>query len=108
MQDVFEQIPGGLCFVGHSHVPGVYTENPSFLSPGRVPEGFRRNGGKALINIGSVGQPRDGDPRASYVTWDGETVWFHRVEYDYRITQRRILETGILPPYLAKRLQLGR
>jgi diadenosine tetraphosphatase ApaH/serine/threonine PP2A family protein phosphatase len=97
-------------------VPGVYTENPSFLSPARVPDGFRvdaegnGNGSsrKALINVGSVGQPRDGDTRASYVTWDGSTVWFHRVEYDYRRTQQKILDTGALPRYLAARLQEGR
>jgi len=51
---------------------------------------------------------RDGDTRASYVTWDGDTVWFHRVEYDFRKTQRKILESGGLPRYLADRLKVGR
>jgi diadenosine tetraphosphatase ApaH/serine/threonine PP2A family protein phosphatase len=108
MQEVFEAIPTDFCFVGHSHVPGVYTQDPSFLSPPRVPDGFRLEDGKALVNVGSVGQPRDGDTRASYVTWEGDTVWFHRVEYDYRKTQRKILDTEKLPRYLAVRLQEGR
>jgi len=110
MAEIFERfLPGcGFCFVGHSHVPGVYTEQPSFLAPARVPQGFTLQGGKALINVGSVGQPRDGDVRASYATYDGETVWFHRVEYDFRVTQRRIVETNVLPHYLARRLEEGR
>jgi predicted phosphodiesterase len=111
MREVFERMPVDFCFVGHSHVPGVYTEAPAFLAPARFPDGFKRSaasGGKALVNVGSVGQPRDGDVRASYATFDGETVWFHRVEYDYRRTQQKILETGVLPHYLAARLQEGR
>jgi predicted phosphodiesterase len=108
MHEVFERVNSDFCFVGHSHVPGVYTEEPAFLSPARLQEGYRRAQGKALVNVGSVGQPRDGDARASYVTFDGETVWFHRVEYDFRATQRKILETGVLPHYLATRLQEGR
>jgi len=108
MREVFERMPVDFCFVGHSHVPGVYTEAPSFLSPIRFPDGFRRSQGKALVNVGSVGQPRDGDTRASYVTFDGETVWFHRVEYDFKATQKKILDTGVLPRYLAARLEEGR
>jgi len=108
MREVFERMTTDFCFVGHSHVPGVYTEAPAFLAPARCPDGYRKANGKALVNVGSVGQPRDGDVRASYVTFDGETVWFHRVEYDFRRTQQKILETGVLPRYLATRLQEGR
>ena len=108
MAEVFSKIPARFCFVGHSHVPGVYTEDGRFLKPERAPDGFRPEDGKILVNVGSVGQPRDGDNRACYVTWDGELVRFHRVEYDYRITQQKILDTGVLPRYLAARLQDGR
>jgi diadenosine tetraphosphatase ApaH/serine/threonine PP2A family protein phosphatase len=108
MREVFERMTADFCFVGHSHVPGVYSEAPAFMAPSRFPDGYRRTNGKALVNVGSVGQPRDGDTRASYATFDGETVFFHRVEYDYRRTQAKILETGVLPRYLATRLQEGR
>ena len=73
MREVFERMTADFCFVGHSHVPGVYTEAPSPRAA-RFPDGFRRESGKALVNVGSVGQPRDGDVRASYATFDGETV----------------------------------
>jgi predicted phosphodiesterase len=108
MREVFERMTDDFCFVGHSHVPGIYTEAPSFFSPARFPDGFRREKGKALVNVGSVGQPRDGDTRSSYATFDGETVWFHRVEYDFRVTQKKIIDTGVLPRYLAARLEEGR
>ncbi len=109
MSEIFAMMPEGFTFVGHSHVPGVYTATPQFAAPARFPEGFRLpSGQKVLVNVGSVGQPRDGDARASYATWDGDRIWFHRVEYDYRATQRKILETGVLPRYLAQRLEEGR
>lgn len=108
MREVFDRMKSDFCFVGHSHVPGVYTEQPAFLTPSRFPDGYRRTQGKALVNVGSVGQPRDGDTRASYATFDGETVWFHRVEYDFQTTQKKIIDTGVLPRFLAARLQEGR
>ncbi len=108
MEEIFSLIPGDFCFVGHSHVPGVYLESTGFFPPAKLKHGFQHSQKKALVNVGSVGQPRDGDPRASYVTWDGSRVWFHRVEYDVQRTQRKILDTGVLPPYLANRLQHGR
>ena len=65
-------------------------------------------GEKVLVNVGSVGQPRDGDSRACYATFDGESIWFHRVEYDVEATMRNILNSGGLPRYLADRLKVGR
>ena len=107
MREIFDMIPS-LCFVGHSHIPGVYTDSMRFYSPERLGGTYSHNGGKALINVGSVGQPRDGDPRASYVTCDGTTVRFHRVEYDVEDTAQRIYATPGLPNYLADRLRVGR
>nr|HMQ21277.1 metallophosphoesterase [Planctomycetota bacterium] len=64
---------------------------------------------KAIVNIGSVGQPRDGDPRASYVTYDPDSgeVAFHRIAYDVEATMAKI-RASELPDYLADRLAVGR
>jgi diadenosine tetraphosphatase ApaH/serine/threonine PP2A family protein phosphatase len=68
-------------FVGHTHVAGVFTDERRFMSASAVPE-FTLAGRQALVNVGSVGQPRDGDRRASYVLWEGDRVVFRRLEYD--------------------------
>ena len=103
----------GLCFVGHSHIPGVYTEDLKFLSPGAAAGAGGKSwvaeaGKKALINVGSVGQPRDGDARSSYVVWDGKKVTFYRLEYDVKTTMDKIYAIPGLPNYLADRLIVGR
>ena len=107
MTEVFALIKR-LCFVGHSHIPGVYTETGKFVTPERINGSYTHTQGKALINVGSVGQPRDGDPRASYVTTDGKTIRFHRLDYDVEDTVQRIYATPGLPNYLADRLRVGR
>ncbi|MBL8731769.1 MAG: metallophosphoesterase family protein [Planctomycetes bacterium] len=100
-----------LCFVGHSHVPGVYLQSGKFLMPPEIGMEWRVSE-RAIINIGSVGQPRDGDPRASFVSYDGSgtdgTVRFHRVPYDVEATMQKIRAVPELPDYLADRLQQGR
>lgn len=96
------------CFVGHSHVPGVYPEGGGYLPPGEVPDGWDTSRDRAIVNIGSVGQPRDGDPRASFVTLDDGIVRFHRVEYDHAATSAKIRAVEELPDYLADRLTVGR
>ncbi len=106
----FEDIETRLCLVGHSHVPFVCRlENgaPAFrLATGR-PEDLKE--GRAIVNPGSVGQPRDGDPRTSYAVYDSdsEAITHYRVEYDIPATQRKMHERG-LPEYLAERLTYGR
>ena len=60
-----------------------------------------------MVNIGSVGQPRDGDPRSSYVTLEDETIHFHRLAYDVESTMAKVRSTE-LPQYLADRLAVGR
>ncbi len=97
-----------LCFNGHSHQP------VAFRMKGRVVEGFLYHtlrlgaGWKYLINVGSVGQPRDGDPRAAYVIYDDEaqTVSLRRVEYDVATAQAKIRAAG-LPKSDAQRLAVG-
>lgn len=95
-------------FHGHTHVPRVYVkaERVQEVAADTV---VIEDACKYFINIGSVGQPRDGDWRASYVIFDTEhkLVEFRRIEYDIATTQRKILEAG-LPEMLADRLAEGR
>jgi diadenosine tetraphosphatase ApaH/serine/threonine PP2A family protein phosphatase len=109
MKRLFSAFAEELCFCGHTHVPGVFLPEGRFLTPKELPGGqFVRDGRRAILNVGSVGQPRDGDPRASYVTFDRTAVWFHRVPYDYRKTQEKIRLIPALPAMLAERLEKGR
>lgn len=98
-----------ICFVGHSHVPGVYEEGCDFQSPQELESHFELREKKAIVNIGSIGQPRDGDPRASYVTYEEESrrLRFHRLPYEVEKTVAKIRATE-LPGYLADRLLVGR
>ncbi len=98
-----------LCFVGHTHVPGAFLETPDFYSPDEldgVYEVTPRH--KAVINVGSVGQPRDRDPRASYVTVEPGCVRFVRVEYDVDAVAKKVYAIGDLDDYLGTRLKEGR
>ena len=125
------------CLVGHTHVPGVFLDDPYFDPPGELPELNRyviTREEKAIINVGSVGQPRDRDPRASYVVvyekgdpippGDGDerppaavppddeaywaTVEFVRVEYDIEKAVKKILAVPELDDFLGTRLLDGR
>ena len=104
-----------LCFVGHSHRPGVWSlgssgpayedlAGPAFHDR-RIP--FHA-GRRYIINVGSVGQPRDRDPRAAYVLWDEDerSVTLRRVTYDHKAAAAKILRAG-LPRTLADRLAYG-
>ena len=107
MSDIFSRF-GRLCFVGHSHIPGVYTEE-GFFSPADLCDIYMcEPGRKALVNVGSVGQPRDGDIRASYVTYDGEAVVFRRIPYDVERTVQKIYAIPELDRFLGDRLREGK
>jgi predicted phosphodiesterase len=99
-----------LVLVGHSHVALRVVQGADGLDGGVAPAGTELElaGTRALLNPGSVGQPRDGDPRAAYLLLDLEahTVSFRRAEYDVARTQREMREAG-LPEMLAARLELG-
>jgi diadenosine tetraphosphatase ApaH/serine/threonine PP2A family protein phosphatase len=99
-----------LVLVGHSHVALQVVEAGDELAGGVAPEGTELElaGVRALLNPGSVGQPRDGDPRAAYLLLDLDTrhATFRRVEYDVQRTQREMRDAG-LPEMLAARLELG-
>ena len=99
-----------LVIVGHSHVALRVVQSAGELDGGLAAAGteLEVGGARALLNPGSVGQPRDGDPRAAYLLLDldGQRASFRRVEYDVERTQREMREAG-LPELLAARLELG-
>jgi diadenosine tetraphosphatase ApaH/serine/threonine PP2A family protein phosphatase len=96
--------------VGHSHVALALVETDDGLLGGLAPGGteVELDAGRWLLNPGSVGQPRDGDPRAAWLLldFDGQTASFRRAEYDVAATQAEIREAG-LPEALAGRLAAG-
>ncbi len=95
-------------FQGHTHVPGVFTEDFRFLSPDEINYEFRLTGAKCMVNVGSVGQPRDGDPRACYVILEDDLVRFRRVEYPFDTTIQKIYAVPELDNFLGDRLRDGR
>ncbi|MGD2174402.1 MAG: metallophosphoesterase family protein [Candidatus Brocadiaceae bacterium] len=97
-----------LCFCGHSHVPGIWTEDMIYLTPQEVNYRYHLVRKKTIVNVGSVGQPRDGDNRATYVLFDGNRVIFRKVDYDVEKTARKIRAVPELDPFLAERLLEGR
>ena len=101
------------CFQGHTHVPGVFTEQVpedlyQFNSPEEIDYVHVLDGRKTLCNVGSVGQPRDGDWRACYVLLDGTTIRYRRVEYDIETTIKKIYSIPELENFLGDRLRDGR
>ncbi len=111
--DNLQHFATAICFVGHSHVPLAF-EVPvdGRVSFAHAPAGHVTEiepGARYIFNPGSVGQPRDGDPRAAFALWDTAeaTIRFERVPYDIGATQRQMREAR-LPAMLAERLQYGR
>lgn len=94
-------------FGGHSHLPGVFEPPARFVPQDRIQGKFDVSKGKFFVNVGSVGQPRDGDVRSGYVIFNGDWVLFRRVPYDYRRTARKIKRISRLPAALGVRLQYG-
>lgn len=97
------------CCHGHTHVPAVFRSDGRIARHVDLPLGRPLAlDGRYLINPGSVGQPRDGDPRAAYAVLDthGGSITFRRATYDVATTQRRIRSRG-LPDLLADRLSIG-
>jgi len=108
IQGLFDRF-NHICFVGHTHVPGVFLETPDFYSPDELEQVFEVNPSrKALINVGSVGQPRDRDPRASYVVIEPGLVRFVRVPYDVDAVAEKVYAIPELDDYLGSRLKEGR
>jgi len=105
---IFERVQR-VCVVGHTHVPGVFSEEPEFYPPAELTDGtYRFDEEKAIINVGSVGQPRDLDPRACYVVMHPDRAEFVRLEYDVAATANKIKSVSQLSGWLGDRLFEGR
>jgi predicted phosphodiesterase len=108
----FARSKAKLLFVGHTHVPIAITRKNFFCVYIRPPQHSMivpvAELNRQIFNCGSVGQPRDGDPRASYLIFDDQkrTIEFCRVDYDFKLAGRKILAAG-LPEYFALRLANG-
>lgn len=111
--NVFRQTNFPICFFGHSHFPVIFELSPDAITTVlTVAPSFRfklREGVRYLVNPGSIGQPRDGNPLASFAIFDStaRTVTVHRIAYRLEAAQQHILKAG-LPRPLADRLALGR
>jgi diadenosine tetraphosphatase ApaH/serine/threonine PP2A family protein phosphatase len=101
-QNQFAHFGTDVCFVGHTHVPAVMANKLGVLQP--------RPGHRFLINVGSVGQPRDQNPRLSFGLFDTESFDYRnvRLEYDVSTAAQKIRDTAALPDRLATRLLDGR
>lgn len=116
-REAFAQWQGRLGFVGHTHTPAVYATLSNAPVDTWIKSQTFQDGGsymippnvRVIMNPGSVGQPRDGNPHASYAVFDSTRRVFevHRVEYDVVRTQEAIMEAG-LPQVLAARLAIGK
>jgi len=113
MEHIFELF-GQYCFQGHTHIPGIFTTAPDFISPS-VPKSRSSQeqrlalpSGKAMVNCGSVGQPRDGDSRACYLILEDDSVRYRRIEYPCDVTCRKIHAIADLDNFLGDRLMQGR
>jgi predicted phosphodiesterase len=109
-KEAFDFFSKKICLLGHTHRPYIVYQdksNEAFLS--RVTEEVLARDRRYLINIGSVGQPRDGDPRSCYLVYDMDKgiVRHKRVAYNVKSTQKDMAKIG-LPEYLIERLAVGR
>ncbi len=105
----FECTKKPLSFIGHTHLPMIFTEVKSGLPRKKIGHTFSPDEeSRYLINVGSVGQPRDNDPRASYVINDATSgdAEFRRIAYDIKTTQEK-MEQAELPELLIERLSVG-
>jgi diadenosine tetraphosphatase ApaH/serine/threonine PP2A family protein phosphatase len=99
LEELFEAVPV-LCFCGHTHIPTVIREDLFCYYGGEVPI---ERGRKYIINPGSVGQPRDGDPRSSYAIFTGDRVLFRRLPYNLDLTCQKLVNER-----MAQRLRVGK
>ena len=106
MERIFAQIQH-LCFVGHTHTPGVWTDDLTYRSPEELDYRYAITEQRIIINVGSIGQPRDNDNRACYALFDGSTVQWVRVPYDFETTIHKIYEIDDLDNSLGDRLREG-
>jgi predicted phosphodiesterase len=98
-----------VCFNGHTHVPIAFVRGPAGIQGGMYSKIKIEVGRKYFINVGSIGQPRDRNPKAAYATFDllNNIIELHRLDYDIPLTQKKIRAAG-LPESLAERIAHGR
>ena len=106
----FKAFSTPLCLVGHTHVPSIFVRQTGGVAPSYMPadSAFALRSDRCIANPGSVGQPRDRDPRAAYLVYDtidAELRW-RRVAYDVAAVQARMRRAG-LPRFLSDRLEVG-
>ena len=109
LRDIFERIQG-ICFVGHTHQPGAIIDemNFHFYEPKKIEYQYKIGDKKAVVNVGSVGQPRDSDNRASFVIVDKNMIRFVRVAYDFETAMKKIEADPYIHNNCAHRLALGK
>jgi diadenosine tetraphosphatase ApaH/serine/threonine PP2A family protein phosphatase len=107
-EEELESFEHPVCFIGHSHFPGVFEQSGEDMRYTRVAEIRLQVGRRYIVNVPSVGQPRDSDPRAGYTVWDSEGALVEqmRLEYDVEGAMKRIRDAG-LPQFLSERLRFG-
>ena len=96
------------CFQGHTHIPGVFTIDREFLTPEDIDYRYRLGDEQIMVNVGSVGQPRDNDPRGCYVVIEDSVLTYRRVDYDVDKTAQKIYDIPDLDDMLGDRLRAGR
>jgi len=104
-QHEFKFFDERICFIGHSHFPIIFNDRAGFT---RAPRVKLETGNKFIVNVGSVGQPRDGNPKACFCVYDKDEdlIEFVRLDYDLEKTREKIIRAG-LPVFLADRLKKG-
>ena len=101
------------CFQGHTHVPGIFVQQQGtdvyqFQSPEEFNYSYILDNRKTLCNVGSVGQPRDSNPKSCYVILEDNKISYRRVSYEIDVTARKIYAIPELENFLGDRLKEGR
>ncbi|MHC4944862.1 MAG: metallophosphoesterase family protein [Planctomycetota bacterium] len=109
LRDIFTKFDR-VCFIGHTHQPGVIVDESSFHfhEPKRLNNRYEIGDRKAVINVGSVGQPRDNDNRASFVIVENYVIHFLRIPYDYESAMQKIENNPSIHNNCAARLAIGK
>ncbi len=104
----FECLKKNMCFIGHTHAPRIFIQSGKSINEETNRKILLQSGLKYLVNVGSVGQSRDGNPQASFCLYDTQRqeLQIKRIPYQIKEAQRKILEAG-LPRLLATRLEFG-
>jgi len=106
----FALLETNICFVGHTHIAEIFIQDKENYIYHQGGDNINiKEGNKYIINVGSVGQPRDGNPQAAYCIYDTKTnvVQIKRIDYDIQAARKKIITAG-LPRFLGERLLVGR